>query len=112
MTLHRRTGDACAEPSPASVDRGTGPALQRSAGGRVTFHGVCRGLPGLRSSCLGCRRPGGCTRDVATRWQRYTTERYTTEGIDIWPTKAEGFFWCTSISTPSTTRNSTSGITP
>src|ERR1700751_1155387 len=34
-----------------------------------------------------------------------------TEETDIWHKKVAGFLWCTSISTPSTCRNSTSGIT-
>src|SRR5262245_59226900 len=51
------------------------------------------------------RDDGGCTRDAAQR-----ARRDTPEGTDTWHRKVEGFFWCTSISTPSTTRNSTSGI--
>src|SRR5438445_13044286 len=55
---------------------------------------------------MGFRDARGRTRDAAQR-----SRRYTPEGTDPWHRKGEGFFWCTSILTPSTTRNSTSGIT-
>src|SRR5262249_36752355 len=92
MTHRRRIEAARAEPSPALSDRGTEPALQCSSGGRVALHDVHRGLLSVCSSCPGFKRPGGCRRDVAARWQRCTIER-----TDLWLTKAEGFFWCTSI---------------
>src|SRR5712691_437967 len=49
----------------------------------------------------------GRTRDEAQRWRRRSTEE-----TDTWHKKVMVFSWCTSISTPSTSRNSTSGITP
>src|SRR5258708_26484777 len=59
-------------------------------------------------SCLSWA-PGvrtGCQRDEAKRWRlRFTEETET------WHKKVAGFSWCTLISTPSTCRNSTSGIT-
>src|SRR5438105_11110045 len=48
----------------------------------------------------------GCQRDEAKRWRL----RFT-EGTETWHKKVAGFSWCTLISTPSTCRNSTSGIT-
>src|SRR5262249_55116564 len=102
-----RTGDDRDEPSPAPVGRGAEPAPQRCSAGWVVVDGGPRGLLSVGSSCLGFSGDGGYNRDVAKQCKGYETE-----GTDTWSTKAEGFFWCTSISTPSTTRNSTSGITP
>jgi hypothetical protein len=58
----RRTGDDCAAQSPATVDRGAAPALQRSAGEHAAWHSVRRCLPSVCSSCLGFRCAGGRTR--------------------------------------------------
>ena len=75
----------------------------RTARSPVILRGTCRVARGTQRAFQGVRVAGAAG---------VLAGACTTEGIDIWPTKAEGFFWCTSILTPSMTRNSTSGITP
>src|SRR5262249_24071237 len=108
MTLRRHGGQGTPVPSsrPHQSTRGAAPASQRSSGGGVALPDKRRGLLSACSACMVFRRDGGCTRDEGTRWRLYSTEE-----TDTWHTKAEGFFWYTSISTPSTTRNLTRGIT-
>src|SRR6516162_7415877 len=57
-------------------------------------------------SLLGSRRQDRVPTRRGKRWRLRFTEE-----METWHKKVAGFSWCTLISTPSTCRNSTSGIT-
>ena len=107
MPLRRHDGQGMSVPSRLPHNRPRSRALSPQ---------ILRGTWRLARRAQRAAQRGFILHRLQTCWwvqprRGHTMETISDRGDGPWHRKAEGFFWCTSISTLSTTRNLTSGIT-